>query len=633
MKIPEEKIEEVRTATDIVDVISAYVRLKRRGKSYVGLCPFHKEKTPSFHVTPEKQMFYCFGCHEGGNVFSFVMKTEKVSFIEAVRTLANRAGIELPVTEMAQTADTQNEQLFRANMIAARFYFESLTQTPEGEYALEYFRSRGFTDETIRKFGLGYAPRGWQALINHAAANGLDIEYLEKAGLAGKRDDGSSYDRFRGRVIFPILSTTGRIVAFAGRQLYEDDTLAKYINTPETPIYQKGKLLYGLSMTRDAIRKQEYAILVEGYTDLISMYQAGIHNVVATSGTALTEDQIRLLGRYASAVVIVYDADSAGSAAALRGVELILEKGLDVKIAQLPDGDDPDSFVRNKGKEAFLDLVDESISFIDFKASELQKQGLFSTPEGQARAVRSIIETLAKIPDELKRNFYIKAIAERYDLYDSTLHRELDSVTRKSRQVGSRPQITDREERVTDAGTVVPGDQKDSSQNPAESFSSAERDILKLLLESDRDVLEFIFSQVTSDELQHPVARSLFELLLDHYRKTGSVNADVLINDDNFSEYSSIVTQLISERYEVSERWEILRGFEEFSVNMQLSIDAVRTLKKWNIRERIESVRKNIREVERQGGDPESVGMLARDLQILQQELKLLDQHYSSTNK
>jgi DNA primase len=632
MKIPDEKIEEVRSASDIVDIVSAYVRLKRRGKSYVGLCPFHKEKTPSFHVTPDKQMFYCFGCHEGGNVFSFVMKTEKVSFVEAVKTLANRAGIELPVADSAQTGSTQNEQLFRANMLAARFYYHSLTQTSEGGFALEYLRKRGFTDDTIKRFGLGYAPRSWQALINYTVEQGFDSEYLEKAGLAAKRDDGSLYDRFRGRVIFPIFSTTGRVVAFAGRQLYDDDTPmntgAKYINTPETPIYQKGKLLYGLSMTRDEIRKQEYAILVEGYTDLISLYQAGILNVVATSGTALTEDQIRLLGRYARTVVIVYDADSAGSAAALRGVGLILEKGLDVKVTQLPEREDPDSFVRIQGRGAFIDLIDESDSFIDFTASELQKQGLFASPEGQARAVRSIIDTLAKIPDELKRNFYIKAIAERYDIYESTLHRELEVSIRRER---GRPQPPE-----PPKGTVEPvespqvSDGSEKTENPVELFSSAERDLLKLLLQSDREIMEFILSQVSTDELRHPAARILFEALSEQYRKAGVCDASILINDGKFSDYTSVITSLLSERYEVSDRWQELRGFEEFSADMQHSIDAVRTLKKWNIRNRIEEVRKNMREMERQG---ENTLMLARDLQILQQELKLLDKHYSSIAK
>jgi DNA primase len=626
MRIPEDKIEEVRTASDIVDVISAYVRLKRRGKSYVGLCPFHKEKTPSFHVTPDKQMFYCFGCQEGGNVFSFLMKTEKVSFIEAVKTLANRAGIELPVYDAPQAGSTQNEQLFRANMIAARFYHRSLTETTEGEFAMQYLRNRGFTGETIKKFELGYAPRGWQSLINHAAEKGVETDYLEKAGLVSKRDDDSFYDRFRGRVLFPIFSTSGRIVAFAGRQLYEDDALAKYINTPETPIYQKGKLLYGLSMNRDDIRKQTYAILVEGYTDLISMYQSGIQNVVASSGTALTEDQIRLLARYAPTVVIVYDADSAGSTAALRGVELILERGLDVKIAQLPEGEDPDSFVRNRSKEAFLDVIDNSISFIDFKASELQKKGLFASPENQTRAIRSIIETLAKIPDELKRNFYIKAIAERYDLYETILYRELDAITRKER---GRSRVRDIPENLVpiDNGDVQ-SEPMTHMQNPVELFTTAERDILKLLLESDREVQEFIYSQLSPDEMIHPVARELFEKLYDHYLKSGKTEASVLMNEEAFTDYSPIITRLLAERYEVSERWDTLRGFEEFPVNLQLSNDAVRMLKKWNIKERIETVRKNMQEIEKQGGDTLA---LTRDLQILHQELKLLDKHYSLT--
>lgn len=626
MRIPEDKIEEVRSSSDIVDVISAYVRLKRRGKSYVGLCPFHKEKTPSFHVTPDKQMFYCFGCQEGGNVFSFLMKTEKVSFIEAVKTLAKRAGIELPVYDEPQAGSTQNEQLFRANMIAARFYHRSLTETSEGEFAIQYLRNRGFSGDTIKKFELGYAPRGWQALINHATEKGVETEYLEKAGLVSKRDDDSYYDRFRGRVVFPIFSTSGRIVAFAGRQLYEDDTLAKYINTPETPIYQKGKLLYGLSMNRDEIRKQTYAILVEGYTDLISMYQSGIQNVVASSGTALTEEQIRLLARYAPTVVIVYDADSAGSTAALRGVELVLERGLDVKIAQLPEGEDPDSFVLNRGKDAFLDVIDKSVSFIDFKASELQKKGLFTSPENQTRAIRSIIETLAKIPDELKRNFYIKAIAERYDLYETVLYRELDAITRKER---SRPRVREMPEKPAPTdNNGAPEERVTHPENPIDSFTSAERDILKLLLQSDREVQEFIYSQVSPDEMIHPVARKLFGELYEQYRKSGKTEASLLLHDEAFTEYSSIITRLLAERYEVSERWVSLRGFEESSVDLQLSNDAVRMLKKRNIKERIESVRKNMHEIEKEGGDTIA---LARELQILHQELKLLDKHYTLT--
>lgn len=621
MKIPQEKIEEVRLASDIVDVISAYVRLKRRGKSYVGLCPFHQEKTPSFHVAPDKQMYYCFGCQEGGNVFTFVMKTENVSFAEAVRSLAQQAGIEIPTADTSRSGSTENERLFRANMVAARFFRESLFGTSEGEFALRYFSQRGFTDEAIKKFGLGYAPRSWQALMQHASALGIEAQYLEKAGLVVKRDDGGYYDRFRGRAMFPILSTTGRVVGFAGRQLYSDDTLPKYINSPETSIYQKSKVLYGLSLTRDAIRKSEYAILVEGYTDLISIYMADIQNVVASSGTALTEDQVRLLGRYASAVVIMYDADSAGSNAALRGVDLLLEKGLDVRIAQLPHGEDPDSYVRTYGRDAFLGLIDESVSVIDFKANMLRSEGYFNTPEGQAKAIRSIIRTLAKIPDELKRNLYIKAIAERYDLYESVLYRELDTVTREDRRRGEP--LPERRPVVSKPSAT--GNETVRKNPDLHTFATAERDIIKLILQSDRDVLEFIFSQVTSDELHDTGARELYDRLQDYYKQNGAIQMNTILNDDLFSQFSRVITSILAQRYEVSSRWHELRGFEEFPVNMQLAIDAVRTLKKRNVKDRIESVRKQMRESEREGGD--SI-RFARDLQILQKELKLIDEYF-----
>jgi DNA primase len=628
VKIPDEKIEEIRGASDIVEIVSTYVRLKRRGKSYVGLCPFHQEKTPSFHVTPDKQMFYCFGCSEGGNVFTFIMRIEKVSFIEAVRSLAQRAGINLPETGSENTESSQNEQIYRANMLAARFFHHSMMHTPEGEYALNYFRERGFGNETIRQFGLGYAPRGWQVLIDHVRDQGVTPEQLAVAGLATRRDDGGYYDRFRGRAMFPIFSTSGRVAAFAGRQLYDDDTIAKYINTAETPVYQKSRILYGLSLTRDAIRKREYALLVEGYTDLISVYQAGVHNVVASSGTALTDEQIRLLGRYAPAVVIVYDADSAGSAAALRSVDLILERGLDVRIAQLPAGEDPDSFVRRHGAEAFMDAVDTSVSFIDFKAESLRGEGMFDSPERQAQAVRALMETLACIPDELKRNFYIKALAERYGIYESTLHRELETLMRRKRRPspsGQTERSAPRHEPVHQSGVEIHDGTAEHSVSAA--YGAVERDILKLILESERDVLEFIFSQVREDELNHPVVRQLYAKLLERYRTAGGIDANQCLNSSAFSEFTAIITRLLAEKYEVSERWERIRGYEEFSVNMQLSIDVVRSLKKLNVRSRIDAIRKHIREAERNGEDSLS---LTRDLQILQQELKLIDKQYST---
>jgi DNA primase len=416
MRIPDETIESIRAATDIVDLVAASVPLKKRGKSYVGRCPFHQEKTPSFTVSQEKQMYYCFGCGAGGNVFTFLMETEKISFVEAVRTLAERAGIPLPsTTEADQERASEHDALFSACKLAGLFYYRSLTATPEGASALEYLQKRGFTEETVRRFGLGYSPNSWDALLRFAHTEGVEAEQLERAGLAVRRDDRSGfYDRFRGRVMFPIFSVSGRTIAFGARKLREDDPLAKYINSPETPIYNKSRVLYGLSLAKEAIRAEEYAVMVEGYADMISVYQAGTQNVVATSGTALTDEQLELLGRYSRTVTLLYDADSAGARATMRGIDLAVGHGFDVRVAELPSGEDPDVFIRSHGVAAFRELLKRSLSFLEFKAQTFRDQGMLETAEGKTRAVRSIVETLARMPDELKRNFYIQMLADKY---------------------------------------------------------------------------------------------------------------------------------------------------------------------------------------------------------------------------
>ncbi len=408
MRIPDEKVDEIRNATDIVDVISAVVRLRKRGKSYIGLCPFHQEKTPSFTVSADKQMYHCFGCGVGGNVFTFLMERDKLSFVEAVRVAAERAGIALPAEGSAENGgNTVQEQLFDLTRLAGLHFHDNLVNSVEGKLALEYFLHRGFTESTIRKFGLGYAMNSWDDLLGFARRENIEPALLDKAGLLVRREDGSGYyDRFRGRAIFPIFSTNGRTIAFGARKLREDDPLGKYINSPETPIYSKSRVLYGLSLAKETIREREFALLVEGYADLITVFQAGFENVVASSGTALTVEQIQLLSRYARRITLVYDADSAGSKATLRGGDLILEHDLDVRVAELPPGEDPDSFVRKHGAKAFQDLLEGAVSFLDFRAQQLQAEGLFSTPEGKAQALRQLVETVARVNDELKRTFF-----------------------------------------------------------------------------------------------------------------------------------------------------------------------------------------------------------------------------------
>jgi len=550
MRIPDEKIDEVRRATDIVELISSGVALKKRGKSYLGLCPFHEEKTPSFSVSPEKQMYYCFGCGVGGNVFTFLMESERVSFVEAVRTLAERAGVALPsATQEDRERATEQEILYDACRTVGLYFHRNLISAPEGKAALEYLRGRGFSDETIRKFGLGYSMNSWDALITHAQQEKLDLATLEKAGLVLKREDGSgSYDRFRGRAMFPIFSVSGRTIAFGARKLRPDDPLGKYINSPETPIYSKSHVLYGLSHAREAIRERGFAILVEGYADLISVFQAGIENIVATSGTALTEEQTRLIGRYAQAITLVYDADSAGSRAALRGVDIIIENGFDVNIATLPDKDDPDSFIRRHGADGFRELLKKAVSFLDFKASMFQAEGLLETPEGKARALRSIVGTIAKVGDELKRSFYVQFLAEKYGIYQSVLFRELERMMAQERrhprsaQPQARPAVTARPE-------VHRGfPEADRGLLPA-----AERDLLRVTLEQGEAMANYVFSHIDPEDLQHPAVRQVF----GHLKGRGGADWDLHTVMDGMEDESMrrFLADLLFRRHDISRGW------------------------------------------------------------------------------
>ncbi len=612
MRIPQEKIEEVRTASDIVDVVSAHVRLKKRGKNYLGLCPFHQEKTPSFSVSPEKQMYHCFGCGVGGNVFTFLMELEKVSFVEAVRTLAERAGITLPAATPADLAqETENEALYNACRFAGHFFFQNLTSTGEGKIALEYFYHRGFSDEIIRKFGLGYSMNAWDSLIRKAELERFDLPTLETAGLLVRREDGSGfYDRFRGRAMFPIFSTSGRVIGFGARKLREDDTLGKYINSPETPIYNKSRVLYGLPLTKEAIREQEFAVLVEGYVDLITAYQAGVHNVVASSGTALTEEQIRLVGHYAKAVTVVYDADTAGSNATARGIDLIIEQGLDVKVAELPAGEDPDSFIRKSGAEAFARVLETGASFFDYKARLLRARGLLDTPEGQASAVRSLVGTLAKMKDELKRAFYIRRLSETYGLYESLLYRELETVLGQDR---SRSQF-----RAGGEGAPSRPAGEIPTPAPRPEVPAAERELLKLLLEYGQEILEAITGHFAPEMFESSRARDLASLILDHARRGLDWRPDALINEIDDPAFKHFVADVVFSRYEISKGWGELDAVPEEVDPLQVAERSIIALRKRELDRRITENQQRMKQAAALGTDPRA--FLERHQSLLAQK-------------
>jgi DNA primase len=544
VRIPPEKIDEIRNAADIVDIIGSVVKLKKRGKNFLGLCPFHTEKTPSFNVSQNRQMYHCFGCGVGGNVFTFIMEYEKVSFVEAVRSLAEKVGMTLPQynTEQDTAAASEQEQMYQLYRAAGLFFYSSLTETSEGKFALEYLKQRGFSGETIKAFGLGYSPGSWDALIKHAQEKGFPAEMLEKAGLARKRNDGTYYDYFRGRAMFPIFSSTGRVVGFGARKLREDDPLGKYINSPETPIYNKSRILYGLYQAKDAIRENDFVILVEGYADLISVFQAGIKNIVASSGTALTQEQIQIIGRYTKNITIIYDADSAGSKAAMRGVDLILSNDLDVRVASLPEGDDPDSFVKKHGGDAFKKLVDKSVSFIDFISEAYERQGKLSTPEGQAQAVRTIVQSIASMKDELKQNFYIKQVAEKYKLYESTLLRELEKLrgeTRKREYV--QQQFSSPQEESS-------GQQYESR---SEHIPAEERDLIHAMLDGGNALTESIFHHISVEDFTHPRSRTIASLLKHHTDHGTRIDPSELVNEVDDPFLKQFISELIFSKYHI----------------------------------------------------------------------------------
>ena len=441
-------VEKILDATEIVDVISDFVTLKRRGANYIACCPFHNEKTPSFSVSPSKGIFKCFGCGKAGSAVTFVMEHEQMTYPEALKYLARKYGIE--VHEQEESAEDTADRLKRESMIAvsefaSKFYADTLFNTAEGHsVGLSYFRQkRGFSDETIRKFGLGWSPSGRSFAGEPAAAtlprtalqNGYKAEYLLSTGLCYEHG-GELVDKFRERVIFPIHSLSGRVIAFGGRTLREDKTVAKYLNSPESDIYHKSRSLYGIYFAKSAIAREQKCYLVEGYTDVISMHQAGIENVTASSGTSLTTDQIRLIKRFTNNVTVLYDGDAAGIKASLRGINMLLEEGMIIKVVLLPDGEDPDSFARSHTRQEILDFLSEhETDFIEFKY-DLLSSTIERDPIRKAELIRDIIDTIAVIPDQIARSVYIEQCAQRLGMKEDVLFAEVARVRRKRIESG-----------------------------------------------------------------------------------------------------------------------------------------------------------------------------------------------------
>jgi DNA primase len=502
--IPHDTIDTIIQTARIEEVIGDYVTLRRRGVNQIGLCPFHNEKTPSFTVSPAKGIYKCFGCGKAGNSVNFIMEHEHFSYPEALKYLARKYNIE--IEEEEQTPEqlqelNEKESLYNLNLFAQHYFSKMLLESEEGKaIGLSYFRERGMRDDMMHKFQLGFSPVKWSAFADHAIQQGYKKEFLLKTGLATEKED-TLYDRFHGRVMFPIHSASGRVIGFGGRILGSDKSHAKYVNSPESEIYNKSKTLYGIYFAKNAIISKDNCLLVEGYTDVISMYQAGIENVVASSGTSLTHDQVRMIQRYTTNISILYDGDPAGIKASFRGIDMIVEQGMNVKIVLFPDGEDPDSYARKHHPAEVESFISgNSVNFILFKTRLLLAETQ-NDPIKKAVLIKEIVNTISLIPDGISRSLYVKECSSLMAISEQVLMSELNKILRAKLKKNS-PEI----EKGLEG---VPPEQISSDlQVDLDLYSSEfqERDIIKLLLLYGQEVIHIKLNQNDDEEVPVGVA-------------------------------------------------------------------------------------------------------------------------------
>ncbi|HUU38653.1 MAG TPA: DNA primase [Candidatus Desulfaltia sp.] len=572
-----EIIDQIRQAADIVDIASLYTALKRRGRKHVGLCPFHSEKDPSFTVDSEKQLFHCFGCGVGGDVFTLVMEKENLTFPEALNYLAEKYHIPLPQkTRLSPELQKLEEKVYKVNELALAFYRRNLFQTKEGEAALAYLKKRSLSSDTLETLKVGYAPNSWNALLGHFQGRGTEPALLEKAGLVLPGQKRSEYyDRFRGRIIFPIFGLTGKIVAFGGRTVAE--ATPKYLNSPDTPVYSKGKTLYGLNWTKEAVREAGELILVEGYTDFASLYQAGIRNAAASLGTALTPHQVGLARRFAPRIIINYDGDPAGQNAALRAIPLCFEKAVQTQVLILPQSLDPDGFVRKFGHEPYLDLAGKSASGLQFLVDMTVRTGRMNVPEEKSRIIRSIVTELNKIPDSIVRSEYLRQASDYLGVEESLL-----------RQIIEKP---------------APG----KTGEEKVLLFPAEKRLLQILLE-DQELAADLLKQVEEEDFRGLRSEAALVFLLDCARKGKRVL---------FSELSSAVGPELWGQVSEMMQERSGRGTPEEA------LDCLQTLRKTALAGRLRALQKEIVRCERNGEKEKLARLLSQKQDLTRQILAM----------
>jgi DNA primase len=561
--IPKSKIDEIVYAARVDEVVGDYVTLKKRGSSLIGLCPFHNEKTPSFNVSATKGIYKCFGCGKAGNAVNFVMEIEHLNYIQALKHLAEKYQIEWPEQqisneeiEIEKQRQSERESIQIINNFAENYFADILENDEEGKtIGLSYFEERGFREETIKKFKLGYSKDVWDHFANTAIKNGFNIELLKKSGLIKESEQGKIFDAYRGRVMFTIHSLSGKPIAFAGRFLKKDPKSPKYVNSPETELYHKSNELYGLYFAKQAISKIGYVYLVEGYTDVISLHQSGIENVVASSGTSLTENQIKLIKRFTDNVCVLYDGDAAGIKASLRGIDMLLEGGLNVKVVLFPDGEDPDSYAQKLGPVDFATYLEKSKKdFIFFKTSLLMEDA-GNDPVKRAQLIREIVESIAKVPDAIKRSGFIKESAKILKADEQLLINEINKILRNKNQETKKilPEAPIEKNYLEELKDIL----------DLQLHDHQERDIIRVLIEHGtkdiegyKNVAHFILHEIHEHqiELDHPIITEIINGIASQLEQD-NLNIQDFVNHTN-PHITTFIATILSEQHEVSPHWE-----------------------------------------------------------------------------
>lgn len=541
VRYSEELIEEVRNSNDIVDIISQYVVLKRSGRNYFGLCPFHKEKSPSFSVSPDKQIFHCFGCGAGGNVFHFISKIENVNFVESMQLLADRAGITLPTLDNSEDSKKQylKSKVYEINEIAAQFYHENLYK-PTSKPAQDYVKKRRLDNKTLKAFQIGYAGR-YNELYQELVKRGYKEEEILASSMVLKNDDGKFVDRFRKRFMIPIRDVREKVIAFGGRVL--DDSKPKYINSPENIVYSKGRNLFGLNVAKR--NPMDKIVIVEGYMDAISLYQRGITNVVASLGTALTEAQGRLLRRYANKIIISYDSDAAGQAATMRGLEILQNLGYDVRILQLDDPNvkDPDEYVLKNGSGRFNLCVDKAISLVEFKVKMLKKSMTTDTTSDKIKFLNEVAKILARVDNNIEKEVYIERISKEYNVSKEAIYAQTNKL-QYSNSVG--------EKILEKPNLVINTHRKNENSEISEAVIKRENMVIAILLTEGIKLYEKFKQVITTDEFKYPVNKEILQKIYDEFEK-GNDNINSILDSLQDEEILKQITKIMADDYDIQD--------------------------------------------------------------------------------